>query len=230
MIKRYIEFNESLDSDKRAFIKWENQLMNSESHKHDLYLFNLFCKHKGKLEVKDLFKYKSKMDLEKALNNTSLNVNPVRRFEKDVSAWSGLKLNCDILYESNDWVILHSKDFESELKLSSGSYLCTTNKKTYDMYIEDGNYFFDFLDLKDNQKYFGTIGNMYIGEDFAGNEEFKTYYEILGKNHSVIMMKNLVDGKWVMDSYTRMVSIDKNKLDFMVRFTEEKIAPLQINI
>lgn len=179
---KYLKYFESIDSDKRAFIKWEQSLKDHEKM-HSETLFQFFLKHRPKLSDKNIFSYESKWDLEEALKKTVNNVS-VKAFQKDISKWEKLKLNCDILYKSDDYVVLHSKDFETEYTLSSGCHICSTSKSIYDNYIRNGYYFFDILDLKNNGRYFGEIS------------KDKEHYTVFSKGNGIILKKINFENNW----------------------------------
>jgi len=156
---------ESISSDRRAFSNWLDKLhpdldKSDISYLSYLYrqhedLFQLFLKYRGKLDNKDIFSYTSTYELERKLEDASKTTS-VKNFEKDIRNWNKLNLNVDILFQDENYVILHSKDFESEKKLGSGCHLCTNSKIIYDGYLKNDVYLFDILDLKNNQRYFGT--------------------------------------------------------------------------
>ena len=236
---KFLKYFESIDSDKRAFTKWERGLSNPEHHQHDNALFQWFLKQKPKLDNRDIFSYQNKLDLERELQKVSSRTNIVRKFEKDVTLWKQLNLNCDILHESDEFIILHPKDFESEYKLSSGCHICTTQQRFYDRYLEMGCYFFDILDMKENKKYYGTYGT---------SNPFN--YEIVNSQDSFIMRKDLHYGNinpnlwdsivdlsglkskkrsWVeKKSYKKADSMTPDRMDSLTKIIENKVITQKV--
>lgn len=181
---------ESISSDRRAFQNWLNQRDISE---FDEDLFQLFIKHRSKLDDKNIFNYTSKSSLNDSLYQVSKNVS-VKKFEKDIRLWNKLDLNCDILYQDENYVVLHAKDFESERKLSSGCNICTNHKPMYDGYLKSGAFLFDILDLKNNQRYFGTYTHKHTS--FQSGKK----YNIVNKKDILVINRTKDSGHW-KDSY-----------------------------
>ena len=111
---KYLKLFDSISSDRRAFKNWLTQI--GENDEFDEELFSIFVKNRPKLDDKNIFNYKSKKDLIQALKLARLNI-PVKKFQKDLRNWDKIGLNCDVLYQDDNYVILHSKDFESEKKI-----------------------------------------------------------------------------------------------------------------
>jgi len=179
---RYIRLFESLSSDRRAFKNWLIQI--KDNNHFDEELFSLFIKHRPKLEDKNIFNYKNKESLSQSLEQVSKYI-PLKKFEKDLRSWKKIGINCDVLYQDENYVILHSKDFKSEQKLSSGCKICTNSKVMYDSYMRSGAYFFDILDLTNNERYFGTY-----------NESGKSY-NIVDKNDHMFITRKWAGKEWI---------------------------------
>jgi hypothetical protein len=186
---KYIKLFESLSSDRRAFKNWLTKIDNNQ---FDEELFSLFIKHRPKLEDKNIFNYKNKESLIQSIEQVSKYVT-LKKFEKDLRNWEKIGLNCDVLYKDDNYVILHAKDFKSEQKLGSGCRICTNHQSTYDGYIKSGAYFFDILDLKNNERYFGTYTHT------AGFQKGKRY-NIVDKNDNMFIAKDWDGEKWIEDN------------------------------
>lgn len=187
---KYIKLFESLSSDRRAFKNWLTKIDNNQ---FDEELFSLFIKHRPKLEDKNIFNYKNKESLIQSIDQVSKYV-PLKKFEKDLRNWEKIGLNCDVLYKDDNYVILHAKDFKSEQKLGSGCRICTNYQSMYDGYIKSGAYFFDILDLKNNERYFGTYTHK-----TAGFQKGKRY-NIVDKNDNMFIVKDWDGEKWIEDN------------------------------
>ena len=92
-------------------------------------------------------------------------------------------------YEDDNYIIIHSKDFESEKKLASGCHICTNIKEWYDMYIKNGCYFFDILDIKKNKRFFGSFG-LNMDEDKA------THYNIVDEKDVMQIYRLFTNNEW----------------------------------
>jgi len=216
---KYIKLFESLSSDRRAFKNWLTKIDNNQ---FDEELFSLFIKHRPKLEDKNIFNYKNKESLIQSIEQVSKSV-PLKKFEKDLRNWEKIGLNCDVLYKDDNYVILHAKDFESVKKLGSGCGLCTNHKTFYDSYINTGAYFFDILDLKNNERYFGTYTHKPVG--FQKGER----YEIVDKNDYPFITKNWDGEKWKESPHINITHIryienlpDSNFISICEKILEEK--------
>ena len=188
---KYLKLFDSISSDRRAFKNWLTQI--GENDEFDEELFSIFVKNRPKLDDKNIFNYKSKKDLIQALKLARLNI-PVKKFQKDLRNWDKIGLNCDVLYQDDNYVILHSKDFESEKKLGSGCHICTNHQPMYDGYMKSGAYLFDILDLKNNERYFGTYTNKPSG--FQRGKR----YNIVDKKDNMFIVKDWDGEKWIEDN------------------------------
>jgi hypothetical protein len=179
--------NESIDSDRRAFTNWSKQI----EQEFDEDLFQLFLANRSKLKERNIYNYNGYEHLRIA--DEKLNENPsVKQFQKKISLWNKLDINYDILYQSEQLVILHPKDFESERIISSGCNVCTNFKHMYDNYVKSGSYFFDILDIKSNKRFFGTFGHDVNLKSKAFN--------IVDKSNKIVIQKYWDESwkKWIL--------------------------------